>query len=455
MSTLATGRTQLASYSFDPAARSLHRNGDEILLSRKARALLALLLGNVNSLVPRDRILAEIWPEGFVQDGNLTQTVYLLRKALAADSNVTIENVPRRGYCLRLTEKQWPDTQRRRSTPFVVTIGTLMLIVLVGAGGWMSLRATGARQLPLSAREDINLATYHFDRFVDLRLARSHFERIMREAPGIPEGYAGSALVDAIDGYDSPDRDRYCAKGRAAVAHAIALGSSTLGHVARGMLDVTCDRSLAQARRELDEALAMTPSDPMALTVRSRIAVWQNQPRDAISFARKAVTNDPTSPEALLILGIAYYNDANFHNAVDTFQQLLELMPNRSAALEFLERSYDGLGDFANADKTLRKAQGDPSNASWVWPARARLLALTGRRDDAIAMLRARAGRSDPLSLAAAYTAMGADRVAIANLKVSASRHSLGTQLAWLNDFRFSALRRKHPEVNASLVTWR
>jgi hypothetical protein len=82
-------------------------------------------------------------------------------------------------------------------------------------------------------------------------------------------------------------------------------------------------------------------------------------------------------------------------------------------------------------------------------------LALTGRRDDAIAMLRARAGRSDPLSLAAAYTAMGADRVAIANLKVSASRHSLGTQLAWLNDFRFSALRRKHPEVNASLVTWR
>jgi DNA-binding winged helix-turn-helix (wHTH) protein/Flp pilus assembly protein TadD len=448
-------RLQIASYAFDPAARSLNRNGAEIFLSRKARDLLALLVANSNSLVPRERILAEVWPEGFVHEGNLTQTVYLLRKSLVADPCITIENVPRRGYRLRVRDKQPPGAQRRNSRSFVVTTGAMLVMALVSIGGWMSVRATVARQLPISAREDINLATYHFDRFVDLRLARSHFERVTREAPSVPEGYAGSALIDAIDGYDSPDRVRHCAKGRAAIARANALRMSTLGHIASGMLDVTCDRSLTKARHELDKALEMTPFDPTALTVRSRIAVWQNQPHDAISFATKAVANDPTSPEALLILGIAYYDDGNFHSAALTFAQLLELMPNRPAALEFLERSYEGLGDLAGAEKALRIAQKDPLNASWARPARARILALTGHRLEALALLRAHEAKSDPLTLAAAYAAIGDDRSALKNLRISAARHSLGTQLAWLNDFRFASLRRNHPELASSLVTWR
>lgn len=446
---------QLGSYTFDPDARSLNRDGDEILLSRKMRDLLALLSVNANSLVPRDRILAEVWPEGFVHDGNLTQTIYLLRKALAADPSVTIENVPRRGYRLRVAGTQQPGTPRRRLKRYVLATAALMSIALVSIGGWTSLRATGARQLPPNAREDMNLATYHFDRFVDLALARSHFERTTREAPSMPEGYAGLALVDAIDGYDSPERGRYCAEGRGAVARANALGISALGHIAGGMLYVTCDRSLPQARRELDEALRTTPSDPMALTLRSRIALWQNQPRDAISFATKAVASDSTSPEALLILGVASYYDGDFHNAVEVFRQLLELMPNRPAALDFLARSYEGFGDFADAAKTLRIAQNVPTNGDWVWPERARLLALTGHRLDAMATLRARARSSDPLSLAAAYAATGDDRAAIGKLRIAALQHSLGTQLAWLSDLRFASLRRKHPELDATLVTWR
>lgn len=292
-----TEHISIASYSFDPATRFLYRNGDEILLPRKAGDLLAVLIADVNSLVPREQIFASVWPEGFVHEGNLTQTIYLLRKSLAADPAVAIENVPRRGYRLRVRESDRTGGRRRRLT--AIATGALALAVLVSTVSWTDFRSSSARPLPLKAREDIKLAMYHFDRFVDLKFARARFESTTRDAPAVPEGYAGLALIDAMDGFDSPNRHWYCREGRRALERANALGSSTLTHVSSAMLSVTCNRALGRARRELDAALAMDPSDPTALTLRSRVALWEDRPREAISFASKAAMNDPTSPEAI------------------------------------------------------------------------------------------------------------------------------------------------------------
>jgi len=455
MSVPGAARVRIGSYSFDPAARLLHRNGDATSLPRKAADLLAVLLAAVNTLVPRETIFAQVWPEGFVHESNLTQTIYLLRKSLAADPAVAIENVPRRGYRLRVAERNGNTTGRRVFPARAIAIAGLAMAAIVWIGAWVDVRSSSARPLPATAREDIGLAVYHFDRFVNLKLARSHFERTTREAPNVPEGYAGLALIDAIDGYDSPDRARHCARGRAAVARAYALGMSTLGHVARAMLDVTCERSLSRARQELDVALAASPSDAMALTLRSRVAFWQSRPREAIAFATDAVASDPTSPEALLALGLAYYYGGSFRDAAATFKRLLEVMPDRPAALEFLDYAYEATGDFSNADGTLRTAQRDPGNASWAWAARARLLALTQHRREALALLRQSESTSAPDALAAAYAAAGDYPAAIKYLGVAASRNSLNTQVSWLNDVRFASLRRKFPQLTPTLVAWR
>src|SRR5580700_1055427 len=166
-----TEHISIASYSFDPATRFLYRNGEEILLPRKAGDLLAVLIADVNSLVPREQIFASVWPEGFVHEGNLTQTIYLLRKSLAADPAVAIENVPRRGYRLRVRESDRTGGQRRRLT--AIATGALALAVLVSTVSWTDFRSSSARPLPLKAREDMQLAMYHFDRFVDLKFARA------------------------------------------------------------------------------------------------------------------------------------------------------------------------------------------------------------------------------------------------------------------------------------------
>ena len=450
---IMTESIKLESFTFDPQSRLLRRNGDEIALTRKAAQLLALLLANVNTLVSRERIFAHVWPEGFVHEGNLTQTIYLLRKALAPDPRVSIENVPGRGYRLRIGDRR--DVPHRQSRFKLVTSGGFAVVSLFCIALWMAFTPSIVHQLPLNAREDIGLAMYHLDRIVDLDLARSRFVRITKEAPDAPDGYAGLALADAFDGFNSRNRGRDCAEGRDMAARANGVRISTLGDVASAMLHVTCDRSLPEARRDLDAALGMNPSDPAALSLRSRVALWEDRPQEAVSFAVRAVAADATSPEALLTLGLAYYYSRDFKNARDTFRRLLEVMPDRPAALDFLERSYEGLGDFSRAAVTLRVAQRNPRNASWVWAARARLFALTGRRGNALVLLRHWAKTSDPEWLAAAYTAAGDDDRAIKDLTIAASRNSLASQISWLGDFRFAALRRKFRDRTSTFVTWR
>src|SRR5215469_5071418 len=92
----------LGSFEFDPETRRLCLNGKQIHLPGKAIELHALLAAHEDELVSRQAIFDAMWPEGFVHEGNLTQTVYLLRRALAADPRLAIENIPRRGYRLRV-----------------------------------------------------------------------------------------------------------------------------------------------------------------------------------------------------------------------------------------------------------------------------------------------------------------------------------------------------------------
>ena len=55
-----------------------------------------------HGLVEKAELMQAVWPETAVEEGNLTQNVYNLRRLLGdrAESGVAIETVPRRGYRL-------------------------------------------------------------------------------------------------------------------------------------------------------------------------------------------------------------------------------------------------------------------------------------------------------------------------------------------------------------------
>ena len=87
-------------YQLSVNTRLLKRSGETIALTPKAAEILVLLVTRAGQLVEKDELLKEIWPDTFVEEANLSQNIFYLRKALGDDraGPTYIETVTRRGY---------------------------------------------------------------------------------------------------------------------------------------------------------------------------------------------------------------------------------------------------------------------------------------------------------------------------------------------------------------------
>ena len=87
-------------YRLDTAEHSLLREGQLVPLTPKVFDLLRVLVQSNGRLVEKDELLKEIWPDSFVEEGNLNRNISILRKVLGEDSSGKpyIETVPKRGY---------------------------------------------------------------------------------------------------------------------------------------------------------------------------------------------------------------------------------------------------------------------------------------------------------------------------------------------------------------------
>jgi len=87
-------------YQLNLTKRILTRAGETVCLRPKATDILLLLVTNAGRLVERDELLRAVWPDTFVEEANLTQSIFMLRRALG-DGRAGpkfIETVTRRGY---------------------------------------------------------------------------------------------------------------------------------------------------------------------------------------------------------------------------------------------------------------------------------------------------------------------------------------------------------------------
>ena len=82
------------------AERVLLREGELVPLTPKVFDILLTLVEKGGQVVEKDDLMKRVWPSTFVEEGNLTQNVSLLRKALGESPSGPqfIETVPRRGY---------------------------------------------------------------------------------------------------------------------------------------------------------------------------------------------------------------------------------------------------------------------------------------------------------------------------------------------------------------------
>src|SRR5260221_9828298 len=86
-------------YVLDPRRRTLHCDQSPIPLTPKAFDVLLFLAQNPNRLITKDELLKAVWGDAFVEEGNLTQYISHLRKALAGnpEDSQLIVTISRKG----------------------------------------------------------------------------------------------------------------------------------------------------------------------------------------------------------------------------------------------------------------------------------------------------------------------------------------------------------------------
>ena len=91
---------EFGGFQLDPARHALLRHGQPVALTPKLFETLVLLVENRDRTLPKDEMMQALWAETFVEEGNLSQNIFLLRKALGDDRNghSFIHTIPRKGY---------------------------------------------------------------------------------------------------------------------------------------------------------------------------------------------------------------------------------------------------------------------------------------------------------------------------------------------------------------------
>ena len=100
MTTSEKGIYEFGPFRIDMERYLLLRDGETIPLSPKVFETLLFLIQHRGEVAKKDEILESVWPDTFVEEGNLAQNIFLLRKALGEEKNEHryIVTIPGVGY---------------------------------------------------------------------------------------------------------------------------------------------------------------------------------------------------------------------------------------------------------------------------------------------------------------------------------------------------------------------
>ena len=150
-------------FTLDASRKVLSRDGGLVALPPKAVDLLIVLVQSAGEVVLKEELMRRVWPDTFVEEGNLAVNVFTLRKALGDAGEEVIRTIPKRGYCFvaevrsegpKVQEFESPRVrepaasgQPRRS--FRVAFVALLTVVIVASTlSYVATTRTGTVTLP-------------------------------------------------------------------------------------------------------------------------------------------------------------------------------------------------------------------------------------------------------------------------------------------------------------------
>jgi DNA-binding winged helix-turn-helix (wHTH) protein/tetratricopeptide (TPR) repeat protein len=113
-----------AGYTLDLSQRQLRRGHEVLPVTGKTFDLLAYMAANPGRPLLKSELLSAVWPDSFVEESNLSQNVFLLRKVLGSGPEGPIVTLPGRGYqfAAAVTDVSVPSLMGEAALPGMRTL---------------------------------------------------------------------------------------------------------------------------------------------------------------------------------------------------------------------------------------------------------------------------------------------------------------------------------------------
>ena len=354
------------SYEFGPfridvANRLVLRDGTPLPLTPKAVETLLALVRRDGGVLRKDELLALVWPDTAVEEGNLTQNIYLLRKILGEGY---IGTVPRRGYRFvgevrRVNDVNESGEQPAPGRPWLRPSFLALAAVIVAIAALASL-TIWARPRPGTAAKNRPIESVAVLPFEPLAAGSA-------DAEGLGVGIADAVITQlsnvkriivrptsAVVAYRGPARDRLAA-ARDLQVDALLDGSFQR---ADGRLRVTVQLIRAHDGVPLwaatfDEPLTgvLAVQDAIALRVTDAVALQlRSGPRNQVA---ERFTDNPEAYRAY-IRGRASWSKRTtpaLEDAIANFEEALRHDPAYAPAYAGLADAYAMLGSRYNGEE--------------------------------------------------------------------------------------------------------
>jgi DNA-binding winged helix-turn-helix (wHTH) protein/Flp pilus assembly protein TadD len=451
-------------FQLDAERLLLSQRGVPIAVGPRVVETLLALIEHPGEVFAKTALIERIWPEGYVDEANLAQNVYVLRKLLRDRWNVeAIETIPRRGYRFLAPVRRRDDVARAEPAPAppkrprFAAFAVALVVAVIGVLALTMALSRGNSRPPTLSMEGARL--YEIGRYYwNLRTRDGvnksvvYFERVIATDPRDPRGYAALASADAIVAdYDygpSPVKV-YIARARAYAREALAIDPNcgeayaVLGMIASKKWHGVPARP-GEALADLRRAIALDPSSGPAHEWYGIALLELNRVHEASAELAKAAELDPLSVATTSWLATTAYLQQRYADAVAYSRETLDLSPQRHDAYETLGLAYEALGNQKAAAAAFHKlaevcGMCRPQAAALLTPLYARSHQMLLAKVQ-LEMAAAHSGDVAPPDLAAAFEAMGEHRAALGWLR---RRHGDYLEAQIANDPRFAGMRRE------------
>jgi DNA-binding winged helix-turn-helix (wHTH) protein/Tfp pilus assembly protein PilF len=299
-------------------------DGALIPLTPKAVELLIYLVQNADRILTKDELLETVWQNSFVEESNLSQTIFVLRKALGEDAKRPrfILTIPSQGYRFigHVVEHKPPDQAAQEDPQILERRGTAN---------------AAAYRAFVRGRFFWNKKTG-----LSLKEAVVQFEEAIEKDPNFVQAYNG--LADCHRLLSEYYSTSVPIEARNIPVHGIVIDEKlSEAHASLAYAQAFYDWDWAGAEKSFERALELNPNHATAHLRYAELLCVTGRFAEALPHVERAIELEPESTGPQTTLAVFHYLQRQADELIAQSRRIIEMDPNSAYGHFYLGFGYE------------------------------------------------------------------------------------------------------------------